>query len=191
MQLLTVFSLSPRSIAATDLLLRLGEYDVSNDKEPFGYIERRVQIIASHPQFNPRTFEYDLALLRFYEKVPFRKNILPVCIPEGNSSYVNKWATVTGWGRLYEDGPLPDLIQHVKMPIITNKECEQMYNQAGYIEDIPYIFICAGLAKGGRDSCEVGDSDFDCGIFLSTELLCTSARSLLFYKNANFSSIKR
>lgn len=146
----------PHSIAATDLLLRLGEYDVSNDKEPFGYIERRVQIIASHPQFNPRTFEYDLALLRFYEKVPFRKNILPVCIPEGNASYVNKWATVTGWGRLYEDGPLPDLIQHVKMPIITNKECEQMYNQAGYIEDIPYIFICAGLAKGGRDSCEVG-----------------------------------
>jgi len=145
------------NIAATDLLLRLGEYDVSNDKEPFGYIERRVQIIASHPQFNPRTFEYDLALLRFYEKVPFRKNILPVCVPEGNSSYVGKWATVTGWGRLYEDGPLPDLIQHVKMPIITNKECEQMYNQAGYIEDIPYIFICAGLAKGGRDSCE-GDS---------------------------------
>lgn len=145
------------NISATDLLLRLGEYDVSNDKEPFGYIERRVQIIASHPQFNPRTFEYDLALLRFYEKVPFRKNIIPVCLPESNETYVNKWATVTGWGRLYEDGPLPDLIQHVKMPIITNKECEQMYNQAGYIEDIPHIFICAGLAKGGRDSCE-GDS---------------------------------
>lgn len=89
-------------MAATDLLLRLGEYDVSSDKEPFGYIERRVQIIASHPQFDPKTFENDLALLRFYDKVPFRKNVVPVCIPETNQTFVNSWATVTGWGRLYE-----------------------------------------------------------------------------------------
>lgn len=90
------------SVAASDLLLRLGEYDVSNEKEPFGYLERRVQIIAAHPQFDPKTFENDLALLRFYEKVPFRRNVVPVCIPESNSSFVNSWATVTGWGRLYE-----------------------------------------------------------------------------------------
>lgn len=49
------------------------------------------------------------------------------------------------------------MIQHVKVPIITNKECEVMYRHAGYIEDIPNIFICAGLAKGGKDSCEVSD----------------------------------
>ena len=144
-------------VAATDLLLRLGEYNVSNDKEPFGYVDRRVQLAATHPQFNPVTYEYDLALLRFDEKLRFRKHILPVCLPEGNSSYANKWATVTGWGRLYEDGPLPDIIRHVKMPIITNRKCEQMYDEAGYVEAVPYIFICAGLAKGGRDSCE-GDS---------------------------------
>lgn len=48
----------------SDLLLRLGEYDLSIEEEPYGYQERRVQIVASHPQFDPRTFEYDLALLR-------------------------------------------------------------------------------------------------------------------------------
>lgn len=53
------------------------------------------------------------------------------------------------------DGPLPDVMQHVDVPIITNKECEGMYRRAGYIEDIPNIFICAGLAKGAKDSCEV------------------------------------
>lgn len=41
------------------------------------------------------------------------------------------------------------------MPIITNKDCESMYRRAGYIEDIPNIFVCAGLAKGTKDSCEV------------------------------------
>lgn len=55
----------------------------------------------------------------------------------------------------YSDGPLPDVMNHVDVPIITNKECEAMYRRAGYIEDIPSIFVCAGLAKGAKDSCEV------------------------------------
>lgn len=32
-----------------------------------------------------------------------------------------------------------------------------MYKNAGFIEEIPEMFICAGISKGGRDSCE-GDS---------------------------------
>ncbi|KAH9502045.1 Suppressor of tumorigenicity 14 protein [Dermatophagoides farinae] len=145
------------NVSPTDLLLRLGEYDISTDTEPHSHIERRIQIIAPHPKFDPRTFEYDLALLRFYEPIRFQKNIIPICLPEHNETYVGRWATVTGWGRLHEDGPLPNVIQHVDVPIITNKDCESMYRRAGYIEDIPNIFVCAGLAKGTKDSCE-GDS---------------------------------
>lgn len=49
------------------------------------------------------------------------------------------------------------MIQHVDVPIITNQECEKMYKNAGFVEEIPEMFICAGISKGGRDSCE-GDS---------------------------------
>ena len=64
------------SVPPSDLLLRLGEYDLAEEEEPYGYQERRVQIVASHPQFDPRTFEYDLALLRylavfFYQRTSF------------------------------------------------------------------------------------------------------------------------
>lgn len=90
------------SVPLSDILLRLGEYDISHENEPLPFVERRVQIVASHPQFDRRTFEYDLALLRFYEPVTFQKNVLPACVPSGNNSYVGKYATVTGWGRLYE-----------------------------------------------------------------------------------------
>lgn len=86
----------------SDLLLRLGEHDLSIEEEPYGYEERRIQIVASHPQFDPRTFEYDLALLRFYEPVKFQPNIVPVCVPEDDSNFVGSSAYVTGWGRLYE-----------------------------------------------------------------------------------------
>ena len=38
--------------------------------------------------------------------------------------------------------------------------CEKMYRDAGYVEHIPNIFICAGYAAGGKDSCEVRKIDW-------------------------------
>lgn len=90
------------SVPPSDLLLRLGEYDLAEEEEPYLYQERRVQIVASHPQFDPRTFEYDLALLRFYEPVAFQPNIIPVCVPDSDENFIGRTAFVTGWGRLYE-----------------------------------------------------------------------------------------
>lgn len=84
-------------------MLRIGEHDLANEDEPYGYQERRVQIVASHPQFDARTFEYDLALLRFYEPLlPFQPNVLPICLPDDDETYVGRTAYVTGWGRLYD-----------------------------------------------------------------------------------------
>ncbi|XP_060808643.1 serine proteinase stubble [Amyelois transitella] len=144
-------------VPPSELLVRLGEHDLANEDEPYGYAERRVQIIASHPHFDPATFEYDLALLRFYEPVKFQPNIIPICIPDDDDYYVGKTAYVTGWGRLYDEGPLPSVLQEVQVPVINNSDCEAMYQAAGYNEHIPNIFICAGRQKGGADSCE-GDS---------------------------------
>lgn len=145
------------NVPPSDLLLRLGEHDLSTEGEPYLHEERRVQIVASHPNFDPRTFEYDLALLRFYEPVQFQPNIIPICVPTEDENFVGRTAYVTGWGRLYEDGPLPSVLQEVSVPVINNSVCETMYRSAGYIEHIPNIFICAGWRKGGFDSCE-GDS---------------------------------
>ncbi|KAJ2938197.1 hypothetical protein O0L34_g18536 [Tuta absoluta] len=141
-------------VPPSELLVRLGEHDLANEDEPYGYAERRVQIVASHPHFDPATFEYDLALLRFYEPVTFQPNILPVCVPDNDDDYVGKTAHVTGWGRLYDEGPLPSVLQEVEVPVINNTACEAMYQAAGYNEHIPNIFICAGWKKGGSDSCE-------------------------------------
>ena len=43
----------------------MGEYDLNDEfPEPYSFQDRTVQIVASHPKFDPKTFEYDLALLR-------------------------------------------------------------------------------------------------------------------------------
>lgn len=98
----TYFESNKTSVPPSDLLLRLGEYDLADEEEPYPYQERRVQIVASHPQFDERTFEYDLALLRFYEPVAFQPNIIPVCVPDSDENFIGQTAFVTGWGRLYE-----------------------------------------------------------------------------------------
>lgn len=139
------------------ILLRIGEYDLERSDEPYGHVERKVQIIATHPKFDPNTFEYDVALLRFNEPVTFQPNIIPICIPDNDYDFIGDTGFVTGWGRLYEDGPLPSVLQKVPVPVIPNNDCEIMYRNAGYSEHIPSIFICAGYEGGQRDSCE-GDS---------------------------------
>ena len=62
---LKYLSLSSRSVNPDELLLRMGEYDLNDEfPEPYSFQDRKVQIVASHPKFDPKTFEYDLALLR-------------------------------------------------------------------------------------------------------------------------------
>ena len=54
-------------------------------------------------------------------------------------------------------GPLPKVLQVVKLPIMSNEKCRQMYMKAGFEKRIPPTALCAGYAEGGKDSCE-GDS---------------------------------
>ena len=40
----------------------MGEYDLNTDGEPHTHIDRKVQIVASHPKFDPKTFEVFLTI---------------------------------------------------------------------------------------------------------------------------------
>lgn len=62
-------------------------------------------------------------------------------------------------------GVLPSILQEVQVPIISNEKCKNMFLAAGRHEYIPDIFLCAGFEEGGRDSCQVKNSNL---IFLSS-----------------------
>ncbi|GBL80670.1 Serine proteinase stubble [Araneus ventricosus] len=141
----------------TDIILRLGEYNFRRADEMHPHVERRIYVMVIHPEFDRVTYENDLALLRFQEPVKLQANIVPVCLPRNLDDITGRIAVVTGWGRLSEDGELPTSLHEVHLPIVSNKECEQMYYEAGYAEKIREVFVCAGVSDGGLDACE-GDS---------------------------------
>ena len=55
---------------------------------------------------------------------------------------------------LHAEGPTSSQLQHVAVPVISNPECQEMYNSF-YRDLIQANHICAGYAEGLKDACEV------------------------------------
>ena len=144
-------------LALQSIRIRVGEYDFSSISEPYPYIERAARRKVVHPKYNFYTYENDLALVQLDQPIQFPPHIAPICLPPDNIDLLGKNATVTGWGRLNEGGTLPTILQEVRVPIVSNDKCKDMFLNAGRPEYIPDIFLCAGYEEGGRDSCQ-GDS---------------------------------
>lgn len=137
--------------------IRVGEHDFSSVAEPFPFIERAARRKVVHPKYNFYTYENDLALVQLDQPIQFPPHVAPICLPPDNIDLLGRNATVTGWGRLNEGGTLPTILQEVRVPIVSNDKCKDMFLSAGRPEYIPDIFLCAGYEEGGRDSCQ-GDS---------------------------------
>lgn len=144
-------------LALQSIRIRVGEYDFSSVSEPYPHIERAARRKVVHPKYNFYTYENDLALVQLDQPLQFPPHIAPICLPPDNIDLLGRNATVTGWGRLNEGGTLPTILQEVRVPIVSNDKCKDMFLNAGRPEYIPDIFLCAGYEEGGRDSCQ-GDS---------------------------------
>lgn len=121
-----------------------------------------LQVLADtvilHPDYDPKTLENDLALIKLKRPVPFREDIQPICLPAFNEDFTGLDGYATGWGLTdFDKRQLPDTLQIVRLPVISNKRCQSMYKKAGHDKQITEMDLCAGYAKGGMDACE-GDS---------------------------------
>ena len=139
----------------TDIRIRAGEYNFDTDREPFPYVERAAKKKVVHPDFNSFTYENDLSLVQLDKPLEFQPHIGPICLPPDQIELEGKTATLTGWGRLSEEGIAPSVLQEVKVDIVSNDKCEEMFLKAGRHENISDVFICAGFSEGGKDSCQV------------------------------------
>ncbi|KAK9520323.1 hypothetical protein VZT92_020218 [Zoarces viviparus] len=131
---------------------------------------RSVERIFLHPNFQPDNYNNDIALLRLEEQVGFTEFIRPVCLPpprnqdDPPSPLPNSLGVVAGWGisnlntsSSSDPEMTSDLLQYVKLPVVSQDECEGSYASRSVSYNITHNMFCAGFLEGGRDTC-LGDS---------------------------------
>lgn len=140
------------------LIVIVGEYDLNaRSGERFKPIIRRVKRMIIHRDYNPSNFDNDIALLELESPFQLQPHVVPICLPEKDEDFIGQVAQVAGWGKLSFGGPVPKVLQVAKLPVIGNKQCQEMYRNSGHLKLISDSFLCAGYENGGQDSCE-GDS---------------------------------
>jgi len=70
-------------------------------------------------RYKPSTEEYDIGLIKLKNKVTFTDKISPVCLTQRGSPFLDRMATVAGWGSIkYGDTP-PDTLREVDVTFFT------------------------------------------------------------------------
>ncbi|KRZ07383.1 Transmembrane protease serine 2 [Trichinella pseudospiralis] len=114
----------------------------------------KVKSVHPHPFFNKSIRPaYDIAVLQLLKPAVENSSKSLVCLPTSDVAPGQK-CIVTGWGRTFEGGSPSKILQQIKVPILSNAECNAPSRYSGFVS--PTMF-CAGFDEGGRDSCQ-GDS---------------------------------
>ncbi|XP_062554213.1 trypsin alpha-3-like [Armigeres subalbatus] len=110
-----------------------------------------VSRIELHPNYNPATFDYDVAVLQVVTPLVGANVRTVMLAPAGYDPYHGIRSLVTGWGRTLLDNGLPTELHAVDIPIVSRSTCASYWST----DLITERMLCAG--QEGRDSCN-GDS---------------------------------
>lgn len=112
--------------------------------------------IIMHPDYIHATADSDIALLRLKKPIVITPYAVPACLPTRSMAERELWAinlhTVSGWGRVGENGPTSNVLRRLRVPRIRTQECVE---QSGV--ELTKNMFCAGYIEGRQDSCK-GDS---------------------------------
>ncbi|XP_075892493.1 transmembrane protease serine 5 [Nelusetta ayraudi] len=115
-----------------------------------------VEKIIYNVDYNHRSHDGDIALMKLRTPLNFSDTIRPVCLPQYNHDLpggTQCW--ISGWGYTQPEGVhSPDTLKEAPVPIISTKRCNStcMYNG-----EITSRMLCAGYTEGKVDACQ-GDS---------------------------------
>ncbi|KAM6127464.1 LOW QUALITY PROTEIN: mannan-binding lectin serine protease 1-like [Phoenicopterus ruber ruber] len=146
----------------------LALHDVRNKMEA---VNRTVERIILHEEFDIQNYNHDIALVKLKEKVTMGNYVMPVCLPQFEHELEGPHHTlglVAGWGisnpnitvdEIISSGmrTLSDILQYVKLPVVLHAECKTSYESRSGNYSVTENMFCAGYYEGGKDTC-LGDS---------------------------------
>jgi len=139
----------------------LGEYVLGNDTDGANPEEYKIEKIIPHENYNPRTFDNDIAMIKFDTDVEFRVGIKPVCLPSHTpgtleAKFAKSGAFISGWGATSFRGPTSAILLQGLIQVTTPEECREKFSQFKNVE-IGDTKICARDLNNRIDACQ-GDS---------------------------------
>uniref|UniRef100_A0A8C3YP45 Complement C1s subcomponent n=1 Tax=Catagonus wagneri TaxID=51154 RepID=A0A8C3YP45_9CETA len=112
-----------------------------------------IKQIFLHPQYNPMTFENDVALVELSDSPVLNDFVMPICLPQGPPQK-GAMVIVSGWGKQFLQR-FPETLMEIEIPIVDHRICQEAY--APLKKKVTRDMICAGEKEGGKDAC-AGDS---------------------------------
>lgn len=90
---------------------------------------RQVASYVRHPNYNPRTNNSDIAIVRLQMELVFTAAVRAIPIRENSIPPFGANATVTGWGLTIENdsSSLSEALMVTTKPIVTNRVCNRAY----------------------------------------------------------------
>uniref|UniRef100_A0A8C5QEH7 Peptidase S1 domain-containing protein n=1 Tax=Leptobrachium leishanense TaxID=445787 RepID=A0A8C5QEH7_9ANUR len=100
----------------------LGKHNLREDEE--GSIAIVPEKIIVHENWNSFFITNDIALIKLAQPVVLDDGIQPVCLPSDGALLAHDFPCyVTGWGRLYTNGPIADNLQQALLPVVDHATC--------------------------------------------------------------------
>ncbi|XP_066493083.1 chymotrypsin-C-like [Tiliqua scincoides] len=123
-------------------------------EEEAGSVAVAVEKLIVHEKWNSFLIINDIALIKLAEHVEFSDTIQPSCLPPAGTVLAQNYPCyVTGWGRLYTNGPIADNLQQALLPVVDHQTCSQ---RDWWGSTIRTTMVCAG-GDGVVSGCN-GDS---------------------------------
>ncbi|CAD0195006.1 unnamed protein product [Chrysodeixis includens] len=115
------------------------------------------QSIRNHPNYNSRTLDNDISIIRISGTFSFNNNVRAASIAGSNYNLGdNQVVWAAGWGATSASGSSSEQLRHVQIWTVNQNTCNQRYQSIG--RSITANMLCSGwLDVGGRDQCQ-GDS---------------------------------
>ncbi|XP_021486965.1 chymotrypsin-C [Meriones unguiculatus] len=131
----------------------LGKYNLSVEDEE-GSLYAAVDTIYVHEKWNSLLLVNDIAIIKLAEPVELSDTIKVACIPEEGSLLPQDYPCyVTGWGRLWTNGPIAEVLQQGLQPIVSHATCSR---PDWWFIRVRKTMVCAG-GDGVISACN-GDS---------------------------------
>ncbi|XP_043851865.1 chymotrypsin-C [Dromiciops gliroides] len=95
-------------------------------EEEAGSVAVGVDTIFVHEKWNSFLVRNDIALIKLAEPVELSDTIQAACLPPKDTALAQDYPCyVTGWGRLWTDGPIADVLQQALLPVVDYNTCTQ------------------------------------------------------------------